>query len=361
MRHWRWIVVLGGVVALCALPVVIALRPVPESGLSTAEVVARVAESSTASFEGLYQSRGGLRLPDLGRFDDEVAPFTQTSRVRVWYSDPERWRTSELLIGAERSIYRQPDGMWLWDSGTRRIVFSPREGAEPLRIPRLMDLSPAELGRRLLAESGGETVVRIADRWVAGQASVGLRIVPSETTTTIESVDLWVDPDTGVVTAVEISTGGTAPAFETAFVDLAFSDPVVDVMQFDPTSTGEPVRTSATVDVIESASQTRFVTFPDELAGLIRRNDPNAGLATYGSGLSVVTLFALPQGNLGRRINDLPRTPRPWGGDAAVVTTSLINLQIIRVDGFDIVLSGTVDVSELDRIAGVLSAEGVTA
>ena len=54
-------------------------------------------------YEGLYQSRGGLRLPDLGRFDDEIAPFTQTSRVRVWYGATDRWRTDELLIGAERS------------------------------------------------------------------------------------------------------------------------------------------------------------------------------------------------------------------------------------------------------------------
>jgi hypothetical protein len=358
MRHWRWIVVLGGVTALCLLPVVIALRPVPDPGVSTAEVVARVAESADASFEGLYESRGGLRLPDLGRFDDEIAPFTQTSRVRVWYQDQERWRTDELLIGAERSIYREPGGMWLWDSGTRRVVFSPREGVEPLRIPRLMDLSPAELGRRLLRESAGETVRRIADRWVAGQASVGLRIEPVDESSTIEAVELWVDPDTGVVTAVEIETGGTAPSFETEFVDLRFRAPVVDVMQFDPEAAGEPVRTSATVDPVESVSRTPFLTLPDELAGLPRRNDPTAGLATYGEGLSVVNMFALPRGNLGRRIDQLPRTERPWGGDAAVVTTSLVNVQILTVDGFDVVLSGTVDIAELDRIAGVLVEQG---
>ena len=358
MRHWRWIVVLCGIGTLCALPVVSALRPVPGSSLSTADVVARVVDSSDRSFEGLYESRGGLRLPDLGRFDDEIAPFTQTSRVRVWYQDSERWRTDELLIGAERSIYREPGGMWLWDSGTRRVIYSPRQGAEPLRIPRLMDLSPAELGRRLLRESTGETVRRIGDRWVAGQSSVGLRIEPDDPASTIEAAELWVDPDTGVVTAVEIETGGTAPAFETEFVDLTFRQPSLDVMQFDPEAAGEPVRTSPSVDLVESVSQTSFVTYPNELAGLSRRNDPSAGLATYGDGLTVVNLFALPRGNLGRRISSLPLTERPWGGEATIVSTSLVNVEIVTVGGFDLLLTGTVTVGELDRIAGVLVARG---
>ena len=358
MRHWRWFVVIGGVTILCLLPVLVAIRPVPASDISTAELVARVTESADDPFEGLYESRGGLRLPDLGRIEDEVAPFTRTSRVRVWYAAPDRWRTDELLIGAERSIYREPGGMWLWDSGTRRVIFSPRDGVEPLRIPRLMDLSPAELGRRLLAESDGETVRRTNDRWVAGQASVGLRIEPSDETSTIEAVELWVDPDTGVVTAVEIETGGTAPAFETAFVDLRLGTPSLRVMQFDPEGAGEPVGTRTAVDPVESVSQSSFLPLPLELAGLPRRNDPTAGLATYGVGLSVVNMFAIPQGNLGRQINALPRVERPWGGDAVVVSTSLVNIQVFTVAGFDVVLSGTVDLTELDRIAGVLAEQG---
>jgi hypothetical protein len=358
MRHWRWLVWCSAVAVLCALPVLVAFRPVPAADISTAELVARVADSADDPFQGLYESRGGLRLPDLGRFDDEIAAFTQTSRVRVWYEGPERWRTDELLIGAERSVYREPGGIWLWDSGTRRVVYSPRETVEPLRIPRLMDLSPPEIGRRLLRESAGETVERIDDRWVAGTASVGLRIVPSDDASTIEAVELWVDPGTGLVTAVEIETGSTAPAFETAFVDLSFAAPDVEVMQFDPVAAGEPVRTSATVDPVESVSQQSFLPLPQELAGLPRRNDPNAGLATYGEGLSIVNMFAIPQGNLGRQINRLPRVERPWGGEAVVISTSLINLQIMRLGTFDVVLSGTVDMTELDRVAGVLAERG---
>lgn len=366
---------MGSIVALVLLPVVAAQWPVDDPSISVAELSQRVTASATQPFEGVFRTRGGLRLPDLGRLDDEVAPFTSTSTVRVWYGASDRWRADELLIGAERGVYRQPDGVWFWDSGTRRIVFSPRAGDEPLRIPRLMDLSPAELGRRLVAETvrgplsdatnATASVRAIGARRVAGQTAAGLRITPTPpdptptatqpvTTSTIESVDLWADPETGVVLEVRINTGDAAPAFEAAFVDVEFRAPNLDVMQFDPTGVDEPVRQAAATDPIEQADQLPFVQLPDTLAGLPRRNDPTSGLGTYGSGLELVNLAVIPSSSLGRRISALPETERPWGGTAALLETSLVNLQILRVEGFAVVLSGTVTVAELDRIAGEL-------
>ncbi len=361
MRHWRWAVVFGGVAALVSIPVVSANWPVDRPDISIAELRQRIATSAQVGFAGLYESRGGLRLPDLGRYDDEVAPFKSSSRVRVWYAAPDRWRADELLIGAERGIYREPGGLWRWDSGTRRIVYSPRSGTEPLRIPRLMDLSPAELGRRLLADTVGEEVSSMPAKRIAGQVAAGLRITPVSTTTTIDSVDLWADPQTGVVMKVQIDTGGTAPVFETAFVDLQFGRPSAAVMQFDPTEVDEPVRQAETADAIEALSQNTLLPLPDQLAGLPRRGQATGGLATYGSGLSVVTVLAAPRGSLsrpGRGIYALPQTDRPWGGQAIVLETSLFNAQIISLGIFDIVLAGTVTVPELDRIAGQLAEQG---
>jgi hypothetical protein len=354
MRHWRWAVVIGGVLALTAVPVIAANRPATNPDITVEQLTARVVSSHSQPFEGLYRTRGGLRLPDLGRLDDEVAPFTSSSRVRVWYGAPDRWRADELLIGAERGVYRQPDGVWFWDSGTRRIVFAARSGDEPVRIPRLMDLSPAELGRRIVAESAGDEVVGIGARRVAGRVGAGLRITPSDPTTTISSVDLWADPVTGVVLEVHVNTGGTAPAFEAAFVDLTLTTPSADVMQFDPSGVDEPVRQTDSLDPIEQADQLSFIALPDMLAGMPRRNDPSSGLATYGSGLKLVNLVVAPTTALGRRIAALPETDRSWGGRASVLETSLINVEIVRVSGFAVVLSGTVTVAELDRIAGEL-------
>lgn len=354
MRHWRWAVVIGGVLTLTALPVIAANRPVDDPSISPSELTKRVIASAAQPFEGLYRTRGGLRLPDLGRLDDEVAPFTGASRVRVWYAAPDRWRADELLVGAERGVYRQPDGVWFWDSGKRRILFSGRDGDEPVRIPRLMDLSPAELGRRLITESDEDTITTIAARRVAGQVGAGLRITPVAEESTISSVDLWADPDTGVVLEVHVNTGGTAPAFEAAFVDVHFASPSAEVIQFDPAGIDEPVRQADAVDPIEQADQLPFITLPDTIGGLSRRNDPASGLGTYGSGLSVVNLVVVPGANLGRRIAALPQSVRPWGGSAAILETSLVNAQILRIEGFTVVLSGTVSVAELDRIVGEL-------
>jgi hypothetical protein len=361
MRHWRWAVVFGGVAALVSIPVVSANWPVDRPDISAADLRQRIAASADVGFAGLYESRGGLRLPDLGRYDDEVAPFKSSSRVRVWYGAPDRWRADELLIGAERGTYREPGGLWRWDSGTRRIVFSPRSDVEPLRIPRLMDLSPAELGRRLLADAVGEEITSLPPKRVAGQVGAGLRITPVSPTTTVDSVDLWADPETGVVLKVQIDTGGTAPVFETEFVDLHFGQPSVAVMQFDPTNVDEPVRQAETADAIEALSQNTLLPLPDQLAGLPRRGQPTGGLATYGSGLSVVTVVAVPRGSLGRPgrgIYALPKTDRSWGGQAIVVETSLFNAQIISLGILDIMLAGTVTVPELDRIAGQLAEQG---
>jgi hypothetical protein len=361
MRHWRWAVVIGGVAALVSIPVVSANLPVAEPQITVDELQRRIATSGDDSFSGLFESRGGLRLPDLGRYDDEIAPFKTTSRVRVWYGAPDQWRADELLIGAERGTYREPGGLWHWDSGTRRIVFSPRDAVEPLRIPRLMDLSPAELGRRLLADADGEQITSISARRVAGHVAAGLRITPVSTTTTIDSVDLWADPQTGVVLHVEIDTGGTAAIFETAFIDMDFGPPSAAVMQFDPDEADEPVRQSPTADVVEALAENSFIPLPDQLAGLPRRGEDTGALGTYGSGLSVVTVAVAPRGSLGRSgrgIYALPSTDRPWGGRAIVIETSLFNAQIVSLGALDIILAGTVTVAELDRIAGEVVAQG---
>ena len=348
----------AGVVLLCSLPVVQAAWPVPDPGISAAELQSRILASADTPFEGLVDTRGGLRLPDLGRLDDEVAPFRESSRVRVWYGAPDRWRADELLVGGERGVYREPTRLWLWDSGRRRIIESPRTGDEPLRIPRLMDLIPPELGRRLLESADGETVSRIGPRRVAGHVAAGLRIEPTDPTATIDAVDLWADPDTGVVLEVHIDTGGTAPVIESSFVDVHLRAPSAAIMQFDPTQVDALPLLATTVDPIETAAGLSFVDLPDSLGGLPRRNDPAAGLATYGNGLTTVSLLVVPQGALGRRITRLPRAERPWGGEAALIETSLVNIEIVQVAGLEVVLAGTVTVAELDRIAGEFVSSG---
>ncbi len=361
MRHWRWAVVTGAVALLCSVPVLQAAWPADDPGVPVDELRSLVLASADQPFEGLFESRGGLRLPDLGRLDDEVAPFRTTSRVRVWYAGPDEWRADELLVGAERSVRREPDGIWTWDSGTRRVVHVTRTGDEPLRIPRLMDLSPAELGRRLLHDSGDAVVTSIDAERIAGHVGAGLRITPDDDTGTIRHVDLWVEPATGLVLRVAVDTGGTAPVLETAFADVSLTRPAGDIIAFDAEAAGQPVREADSLDPVEASSQLGFaLPFPDEIAGLPLRGTPVGSLASYGDGLAVVDVLVVTSGGLGRRITALPRDERSWGGRAAVVETSLVNALITSVDGFDVVVAGTVTVAELDRIAAAVASTGIS-
>jgi hypothetical protein len=210
-----------------------------------------------------------------------------------------------------------------------------------------MDLSPAELGRRLLAKGTGETIAGIDAHRVAGRVAAGIRITPRAGSTdaarsTISSVSMWADPATGVVLEVQIDTGQKAPAFEAAFLDVDFTHPDADVMQFDPTAVHEPVRRADALDPIEQAGQLSLAAVPDSLGGL-----------------AMVNLTVVPTANLFGRIGGLPTTVRPWGGTATLLETSLVNAQIIRMGADAAIISGTVTMAELDRLVADLIARGV--
>ncbi len=78
--------------------------------------------------------------PELPGAADLSTLVSDTSRMRLWYDGPDAWRTDLLYSGGERDRYGQPDGMWVWDSGTHRSVFV--QGETQLRLPIPIDLTP---------------------------------------------------------------------------------------------------------------------------------------------------------------------------------------------------------------------------
>jgi hypothetical protein len=359
MRHWRWGVVLTGVAALLVAPAVIASLDPADPDIDLDTLRQRVLASASQPFEGLFESRGGVRLPELGRFEDEVKPFTETTRVRIWYREPDRWRADDITLGGERGFYRQPDGIWRWSTGSREAWFVAREGEEPLRLPRTMDLSPTELGRRLLKESANEKVEMIGARRVAGRVGAGIRITALGETSTISTVEMWADPDTGVVLRVEIRTDSSLPIFETGYMELELKTPADDVLTFDPDETEDVfVELRDVLDPVEQLVEAAFIPLPDELAGLPLRNEVSPSVKSYGSGLNVVSLVAAPRSALGRRLNFLPRSERPWGGSVILLEADLVNAEVLEIGGLSYIVIGTVTVAELDRIAAVVSEAG---
>jgi len=363
VRQWRWGVVLSGIALLVLLPSIVAAWPVDDPDIEVGTLLQRIDGSGAVPYEGLFESRGGVRVPDLGRYSDQVAVFTDSTRVRVWYAAADRWRADELTPGGETGWYREPGGLWRWGTGRQRVVFATREGSEPARFPRPMDVSPAELGRRVVHDVLDDADVRVTPigaRRIAGHVGAGVRFRPvDQATTTITSIDVWAEAGSGLVLRVEIFAGSSVPIFETAYLDLSFDTPAASVLSFDPDETGVPYRRSTTMDAIEVLASIGF-RMPDTLGGLNRRAGSSSGVQTYGSGLSIVSAFSVPRGVLGRRLTELPSSTRPWGGEAIVIELDLVNVEIVEAAGFSYVLAGTVPVAVLDTMAGELTGEDGT-
>jgi len=360
---WRWAVVGIAVAVLVTLPSIVARRPVADPDVDLATLLQRVGRSGGVAHEGLFESRGGVRLPDLGRFDDQLGLFSGTTRVRVWYGAPDRWRADELGTGSERGWYREPGAIWRWQSGSREAIRSerPPPGSEAARLPRPLDLSPAELGPRLLAAAAADEIRRVEPRRVAGRAAVGIRIEPAAASappTTITSATLWVEARSGLVLRVELRTGGRVPILESAFLDLSVGPVDAGVITFDPDGAdGIQVRRAPTLDAVEALGRASALASPERLAGLPRRSAAGSAVTTYGEGFGLVSLLVVPAGVLGRGGLPDPST-RPWGGEAVVVEARLVNVEVVVVAGLAHVLAGTVPVGELDRIAAELVAGG---
>jgi hypothetical protein len=301
-----------------------------------------------------------LALPDIGPLDDVASLFGKASHLRVWVAGADRWRVDRLSVTGEVDTYRDGDSITTWDSSARRTT--RLEQVTQLRLPRPADLLPAEMGRRLAAAVGPRDDVRAIDsRRIAGRAAAGVRIVPGSATSTVASADLWIDEARGVTLAVDVTArGGKAPTLASETLTISFGPPDVDRLTFTPpTGPGFRVRTGDRVlDIVQQIERSSPVDLPDTLGGLARNPGPSRGIATYGHGFDAVTLVGVPAASVPPGLSQLPASPRPWGSQAIVVETSLVKAQLLSTGSVSYLVAGTVDVAELDRLAGELAGTG---
>src|SRR6266700_3265131 len=198
-RPWRWLVLLGAVALLAALPAVVAALPVAAPPRSAADLLAKVSGSTATPYQGYAESRASLGLPDLPVVGRQTTLLGAITRIRAWVASPTLWRVDELTAIGERDLYQDESGTLEWDSGSNRVE---RTIGEPVvRCARAADLLPP--------------------RRVAGVDALGLRITPRSTSTTVGRVDLWADPSSGLPVRVELTArGGAGPIIVTSFLDL---------------------------------------------------------------------------------------------------------------------------------------------
>jgi hypothetical protein len=355
-RHWRWALVATGAAGLVVLPAVVAAVPVHGSGSSAAELSSRILASTNQPYEGYVEGHGGLRLPDLPGAADLSTLTSDTSRVRVWYAGPQRWRTDLLYSGGERDRYRTPEGLWIWDSGVHTSSFV--EGDTQLRLPLPSDATPPDLARRILDAAKPSELSPLSPRRIAGHDGDGLRIVPASPASTIAKIDLWADTKSGLPLAVEVTAKGRDhPSFETSFLDLRIQPPDPKLVAFTPPKGSQTDDSGDALDLVQAIELYSDTKLPAELAGLPRRTAEASAAATYGTGFDVVAVLALPDRFVTDTLRALPASTRPWGHTAAVVTTPLVNGMLFAIDGTAYILGGPVTVKELDRVAAAIAAK----
>jgi hypothetical protein len=354
---WRWGIVAVGIAALVALPTAIGALPARSSDLSATDLLAKVKASGSVGHSGYAESVGGLALPLTTDFTALTSLFGDRTRIRSWWRGEEDWRIDNVQTTGEAGTYRDAGGIWTWDYEQDTIV---RTSEPTVRLPRVPDVEPAALARRLLSEARPADVSRLPSRRIAGRDAAGLRLRPSDPGTTIDRVDVWVDEPTGLGLRVEIYGKDTPrPVLETAFLDFSAATPPPSTTRFTPAEPGK-VRGETNPDLAAAINVFAPVIPPATLAGLPGRPGVTGlgSVGTYGSGLTLLVAVPLP-GRISRPLREqLAKTPGATQTDQGV-RIAVGPLSLLLTDARNRrswLITGTVTAATLDTAAAQLAA-----
>ena len=190
----RWALVAVATAALVGIPTVVLHQTTAENPVSAAELLSRITGSRDAGWSGYAESVGTLALPQTDRLGQLADLLGSRTRVRAWYASPTSYRVDTQLIAGEDDLIVDPAGSWRWSYEQNLATRTATGGA---RLPEAVDLTPPELGRRLLSEADPGEVTRLPSRTVAGVDAPGLRVVPADPRSTVTAVDVWPTPSPG--------------------------------------------------------------------------------------------------------------------------------------------------------------------
>jgi hypothetical protein len=196
---------------------------------------------------------------------------------------------------------------------------------------------------------------------VAGRDAAGLRLRPPDSGTTIDRVDVWVDPATGLALRVEIYGKDTPrPVLESAFLDFSARTPPASATRFTPAEPAK-IRGETNPDLAAAINVFAPVIPPTTLAGLPGR--PGiiglGSIGTYGSGLTLLVSVPLP-GRISRPLRDQLATTPGATRTGEGVRIAVGPLSLLLTDARNRrswLITGTVTAQTLDTAAAQLRAE----
>jgi len=293
---WRWLVVAAGIVLLCSLPVLASTLPVSVPQMSAAQLRARILASRSMAFSGYAESDATFGLPPLGAFSSVADLLDGITKMEVWQASPTRWRVDTLSDASERDMYQAgTTTQYTWDS--QQELLTEITGAQTIRLPVAADLVPSALAIRIITQAGSHaTFGLLPPRRVAGQAAAGLRVTPTDPSSTIGQVDVWANPGDGLPLLVEIlARGSTKPALESEFFQVSPWHPDSALLT--------PRHVPGNGFAVTSANAFRGVLsnvlsrpLPPTLDGRSLISAPVFGTGVYGNGLAPFVVLAIHGG-----------------------------------------------------------------
>ncbi len=340
----RWILVATVALLLAALPFAPRLLPVADSDISATDLLAAVRASGDQPYSGYVETTGAVQLAVGSDFDDVGALLGERNRLRVWWRDDNAWRVDRLEIAGETDLVHDGDLTTSYDYQRAKAATS----RDPeVRLPRTADLVPPSLARTATTGITDDEVSRLPSRRVAGVAAPGLRITPRARQTTVDHVDLWADPATGLVLRAEVhGTSAGTPAFVSQLTEYEPGDPGSRLVGF-----GEPAGVERsfdhTLDIVDAANQ--YAPYaPPERAGGLTRTGGSGAVAVYGEGLTRFVAVPLRERDGGPLNEQLSKTAGSvLTPDGVGVRAGPLTLFVAK--GGSWLLAGTVTVETLER------------
>jgi outer membrane lipoprotein-sorting protein len=345
-RLLRWLpavvapLVVAGVVAV---PLVAAATPPDLPAKSAQQVLQLVAKAKDVQgFTGVVEQRSNLGLPSIPSMgagsDTDTAStldlITGTHTARVEVAGATKARIAVLDPSAERDVIRDGRSVWVWNSKTNSAAHVLASGSAEPRTTQGTLPTPAEAAQELLARVDGTTRVTVdTAQQVADRDAYTLVLTPRTAATTIGSVRIAVDAQTGLPLDVQVvARGASSPAFETGFTSISYAVPAASRFDFTPPT--------------DAKVTTKTVTPGERPAH--RAAGHGVRPAVTGSGWA--SIVSVPKGTAPADLAANPTARRlttPVAG-GRVLRTALVNVLLLD-DGR--VLAGAVPVSSLESAA----------
>jgi hypothetical protein len=349
-RAWRWLVVAVATGLLVALPSAARLLPVGHSAINAADLLSRIKTSADVRYSGYAEATGGLALPVTTRFNSINDLFGDSTRLRVWWRASDDWRVDAVNLAGEHDLRRDRTGVWTWDYESNTAERAVADVAPVVRLPRADDLVPATLTRRLLSQATAAEVTRLPDARIAGHDAAGLRLRPGDPRSTIEHVDVWALPASGLPVRIEIfGAGSSAPVLASSLLDLSTAAPARSDTAFAPPADAK-VRSGRESDIVAAIDQFGVSTPPPSLAGLARQPVNLGSVGVYGRGVTLLVAVPIPRRlarTLFTQLSTTPGSAEAAGGIAVGVGALHLLLSAPGLDDARWLLAGTVTPSTL--------------